>query len=91
MLEEWPMDKQTEDVILARLRAILRTSSPKPGVDWNGVTAESRIDALGFDSLAILDLIYDIQNAFRIQFEPADLAQVRTVGELAAFLISKGA
>jgi len=35
--------------------------SSQEDVDWDSVTLESRIDSLGFDSLSILDLIYDIR------------------------------
>jgi len=58
-------------------------------VDWDSVTLESRIDSLGFDSLSILDLIYDIQQAFGIEFEAEEMIGVTTVGELADFLKKK--
>ncbi len=54
--------------------------------DWAAVTRDHKIAKLGFDSLAILDLIYDIQQEFDIQFDPEEMADVRTVGQLEEFL-----
>ena len=55
-------------------------------VDWGAVTADTLIEKLGFDSLSILDLIYDVQQAFGITFDAEKLTDVRTVGDLADFL-----
>jgi acyl carrier protein len=74
--------------IIAKLRHIMKQSS-QVKVDWETVTADTVIGALGFDSLSILDLVYDIQQAFGITFEAELLAGVKTVGQLADFLKSK--
>jgi acyl carrier protein len=34
----------------------------------------------------MLDLMYDLQQEFGIDFEPQDLVKVATVGDLAAFI-----
>lgn len=78
----------TEDEIIVKLRHVMKQASPEK-VDWNAVTPESTIESLGFDSLTILDLVYDIQQEFGIEFEAEGLAGVKTVGELARFLKSK--
>ena len=76
------------DEVIAKLRETMMQSTQEQ-VDWNSVTLESRIDSLGFDSLSILDLIYDIQQAFGIEFEAEEMIGVTTVGELAEFLKKK--
>lgn len=73
------------DEILAKLKETMEVSSPEP-MDWEKITEETTIGELGFDSLSILDLIFDVQQAFGIEFEAQELVNVNTVGELADFL-----
>ena len=75
----------TRQDIVNQLRETMRTSSPDP-IDWDIVTEETTIGTPGFDSLSILDLIYDVQQAFGIDFEAEELVNINTVGELADFL-----
>ncbi|MDI6775077.1 MAG: acyl carrier protein [Verrucomicrobiota bacterium] len=76
------------DETLTKLRDVMKQSS-KAKIAWNAVGPDTSIQSLGFDSLSILDLIYDIQQAFGVEFEAEELARVRTVRELANFLESK--
>lgn len=78
----------TDNEILLKLRHVMKQTSPEK-VDWNTVGMDSTIESLGFDSLTILDLVYDIQQEFGIEFEAEGLATVRTVGALVNFLKSK--
>lgn len=71
--------------ILAKLKETMETSAPVP-MDWDAISEETTIGELGFDSLSILDLIFDVQQAFGIEFEAQELVNVNTVGELADFL-----
>ncbi len=71
--------------ILEKLRDTMKDSSPEP-MDWDALTEATTIGSLGFDSLSILDLIYDVQQAFEIDFEAEALVNISTVGELADFL-----
>jgi acyl carrier protein len=80
----------TRPEILAKLRALMKRSS-QADVNWDNVNEQAAIESLGFDSLSILDLIYDIQQEFGLDFEPQKLVGVKTVGELAAFLEQSGA
>lgn len=78
----------TQEQIIEKLRAMMRKSS-QAQVDWDAINAGSPIASLGFDSLSILDLVYDIQQELGIEFEAEELVNVRTVGQLAAFLEDK--
>ena len=71
--------------LTARLRGVMEQSSPD-AVDWEAVDENSTIASLGIDSLAMLDLTYDLQQEFHIEFEPEELIEVKTVGDLLAFL-----
>ncbi len=75
----------TREEIEAKLRTVMQSSS-ESSVDWSSVTGQSEIVDLGFDSLAILDLIYDIQQAFDIEFDAEGLTRVSTVADLVTFL-----
>ena len=81
----------TTEQILEKLRLTMKKSSTVQGVNWDSVAAATPIQAIGFDSLAILDLLYDIQQDFGLNFAPEELGSVKTVGDLAAFLHGKGA
>lgn len=78
----------TREDIADRLRTTMRTSS-QADVEWDTVTHEKRVADLGFDSLSILDLIYDIQQEFNLDFEAEELVTVQTVGELVDYLHGK--
>ena len=73
------------DEIVGKLREIMQESA-EVDTNWDEVGAGSSIADLGFDSLSVLDLTYDIQNGFEIDFEPEALASVKSVGELAEFI-----
>ena len=75
---------QREQVI-ARLRDAMKQSSMED-VDWSAIKEETVIGDIGFDSLSILDLIYDVQQEFGLDFDAEELVAVNTVGELADFL-----
>ena len=75
----------TRPEILDQLRNTMKDSSPEP-IEWDTLTEDTTIGSLGFDSLSILDLIYDVQQAFGVDFEAEELVNINTVGELANFL-----
>lgn len=79
----------THAEVMSRLRSVMKKASNE-NVDWDAVKEEDTIESLGFDSLTILDLIYDIQQKFSLQFEAETLVGVKTVGELADFLQDRG-
>ncbi|TFH18312.1 MAG: acyl carrier protein [Lentisphaerales bacterium] len=75
----------TRPEIGEKLRQVMKESVRKE-LDWQNVTENSRIAELGFDSLSILDLVYDVQQAFAIDFDAEELVGVRTVDDLVSFL-----
>ena len=73
--------------ILAKLRSLMADAIPLARaegdeIDWQQVSEGDAIAKLGFDSLAMLDLLYDIQQTFEIELDPRELSQVTTVGHL---------
>ena len=71
-----------------KLRTLMQRSSESP-VDWDAVKESDTIESLGFDSLSILDLIYDIQMEFGADIEAESMAGIRTVSDLLDFLAAR--
>ena len=75
----------THDDILAGLKELLQRHK-QIKADPASLTLDTRIDQIGFDSLSILDFIYDIEDRFRIQTQMADLVGMTTVGDLVRYV-----
>ena len=78
----------TDTEILTKLRRAMKQSAPGKA-DWDAVSTATTFESLGFDSLTVLDLLYDIQHEFGIEFEADDLAGITTVSQLVGFLKGK--
>lgn len=75
----------THDDILAGLKELLQRHK-QIKADPAALTLDTRIDQIGFDSLSILDFIYDIEDRFRIQTQMAELVGMTTVGDLIRYV-----
>lgn len=71
--------------IVDRLRDIIARTG-RDVVDVKNVGEQDTIASLGIDSLSMLDFLYDVQQEFRIEFDPQELVAVKTLGELATFV-----
>ncbi len=76
----------TRDEIVARIAGVARQH-----VGFEGELAgEQRlVEDLGLDSLKLLILAAEVENEFRIAFDPEEEAAITTVGELAAAVEGK--
>lgn len=83
------MDADGASDVLARLRDVLRDSAVEEH-DWDAVVAGTPIESLGFDSLTILDVLYDVEEEFGIALDPKQVVKTRTVGEIVALLEENG-
>ena len=84
------MDGDGTAEILDRLRGVLRDSAVEER-DWDAVAPGTTIESLGFDSLTILDVLYDVEEEFGIALDPKQVVKTRTVGEIVALLQQNGA
>ncbi len=73
---ESTLDERVAKIIVEQLRA-------KPG---QIVPDASFIDDLGADSLAIVQLVMAIEEAFDIEIPDADADQLQTIGDAVAYL-----
>lgn len=72
--------------MLERLKEIFCKVLPK--VDMSEVTEETKLTTdLGFDSLAMMMLAMELEDAFNFQFE--ELVKFETVGDVCEYLESK--
>ncbi|NLF24724.1 MAG: acyl carrier protein [Deltaproteobacteria bacterium] len=74
--------------IIEKLRTIVLRNS-QSDLGQRAVSEQDRIDSLGIDSLAMLDLIYDLQQEFGIEMDPQDLIPVVTIGDLVTMIKSR--
>ena len=81
------MQTKREEIISALRGLIKRQQQLK--IDVESVGEETRIDRIGFDSLSILDFMYDVEERFRIRTEPADLVNMERVSDLIDYLERK--
>ena len=71
--------------IMQTLRNVIEQAAIEP-VDTENLIEDTTIGELGFDSLSVLDLVYDVQQAFGLDFEMQELVAINSVGELIDFL-----
>jgi 3-hydroxyacyl-[acyl-carrier-protein] dehydratase len=50
-------------------------------------TAETPLASLGIDSLMMLEVVLDVQDALDVVIEDADLRQMHTMGDVIQFLV----
>lgn len=72
--------------MLERLKEIL--SKVLPDLDMTGVTEETRlIEDLGFDSLALMMMSMELEDAFNFKF--TEFVRFETVGDVCGYLESR--
>ncbi len=67
----------------------LLTKQPHLNADVTAVNESTKLDEIGFDSISILDFMYDVEAQFGIETEVADLVKFETVKDMLDYLQSK--
>ena len=49
-------------------------------------TAETPLGSLGIDSLTMMEIVLDVQDALNLTIEDTDLKQMKTIGDVVGFL-----
>lgn len=57
--------------------------------DLVSITEETKIDQIGFDSISILDFMYDLEDKLGVRIEIADLVNMEKVKDLIDYLDGK--
>ena len=68
---------------LELIKTALAKIEPKRAADFVDLTAQTEIDALGLDSLAVMETIGYLEDHLGTTFSDDEMAKVETVGDLA--------
>ena len=71
--------------IRERMGKIFKAGSTSE-LEWNAVGDDATIESLGFDSLTVLDLVFDMEDEFGLQIEAQEILEVKTVAQMVDFL-----
>ena len=77
----------SREAILERLGQVVQESSADE-IDWSTVTDGTTFASFGFDSIAVLDLIFDVEQEFGVQIAAEEILGKKTIGDLVTFLES---
>jgi len=75
----------TKEDIIGDLRQLLR-GQKQLKVDIDAIDADTRFDQIGFDSLSILDFMYEVENRFGAFPEMEELVKMQKVSDLIEYL-----
>ncbi len=79
------LDASGREQMRQRLEGLMEQSSAED-VAWSTVTDETTIESFGFDSLSVLDLLFDLEQEFSIVIEAEEMLNIKSVGDLLDFL-----
>lgn len=74
--------------ILARIGDVIEESAAEE-IDWSGVTEETEIAAFGLNSLAVLDLLFDLEEEFGVEVSADDILKMKTTGEMVTLIADR--
>ena len=78
----------TRDQIVTSLKDLLKQQK-QVKLNLDSITDDTRLQGIGFDSLSILDFIYEVESHFNARIEMADLVRMERVKDLIDYLHAK--
>lgn len=78
----------SRDQIISGLKDLLRQQKQLKA-DIDALNEDTRLSQVGFDSISILDFIYDVESRFNVRTEIADLVRMDRVKDLIDHLEKK--
>lgn len=79
------MDRQQ---ITAKMKELLKKQKHLK-TDAADIEETVKLDAIGFDSISIMDFMYDVEAEFGVETDIAELVGLETVGDMLDYLHSK--
>jgi acyl carrier protein len=79
----------TEDELLRRLNEVFRSVFDDPALTVSTTTTAK--DVPGWDSIVHITLVIEIERAFNVKFQMAEIEKLRNVGDLVTILAAKQA
>jgi len=71
-----------DDQIMALVREALGSVAPTRTADFARVTADTKIEALGLDSIATMEMVNFIEEKIEVTFPDEELAKVQRLADL---------
>jgi acyl carrier protein len=72
----------TNDEIMALIKQALSDVAPSRKADFAGITAETKIEALGLDSISTMEMVNSIEEKIETTFPDEELAKVQRIADL---------
>ena len=82
------MTRMQRPEIIAGLKDLLRQQKQLK-VEVEAIGEDTRLSQIGFDSISILDFIYDVESRFKVPTEITDLVRMERVKDLIDHLEGK--
>lgn len=88
--EAYERFRETGDVAAVQvvILAMVREHLPKPS-DAPITDGQKLIEDLGYDSLAVAEVVFAIEDTFGLRIETSEIMQISTVGSLKEFIAKK--
>ena len=68
---------------------LLAIISKEALVDRAALTRDAKLQDLGISSIDMISVIFEIEEKYGIELDPADMPQVSTLGEMADFFLAR--
>lgn len=72
----------TNDEIMALIKQALSDVAPSRKADFANITVETKIEALGLDSISTMEMVNSIEEKIETTFPDEELAKVQRIGDL---------
>ncbi len=76
------MDAQADEPIFERIAGIIRDSLDEPSLLLTRATAARDVE--GWDSIAMINIILDVQKAFDVRFRSSEVDKLSCIGDFVA-------
>lgn len=73
----------SDDDAIGMIREALVAVAPKRKADFGGITVQTTIDQLQLDSIALMEMVGQLEERTGRTFPDEDLARIMTLGDLA--------
>ena len=72
----------TNDEIMALIKQALSDVAPSRKADFANIAADTKIEALGLDSISTMEMVNSIEEKIETTFPDEELAKVQKIGDL---------
>ncbi len=73
----------TDDQIIELIKNALCQAAPKKAADFANLTMEQKLDSLGLDSIAVMEMVGFVEEHLDVTFNDEELTDVEHIGDLA--------